>query len=96
MKKQFIFLLFKKLGINAVEIQYNKTIDFNIEKDLMTILKKNQFIETTTDGWRKGFVCVLITKDKVFIKHNIENNKLTLMHNPLLTIDSWINYFERI
>lgn len=78
---------------STVQSKTPKVID--IEKELTDTLKKRQFVETNT-GWKSGFVRIVFDKNKVYIGHDIKGNKLTCVPNPLLNINSYINYFNRI
>lgn len=84
------------LGITSVEIQFDRKITIDQEKEVVEILKKRQFVERMDNGWRNGFVNVFVTKKSIIIGHDIKNNMLTVVSNPLLTLEDYINYFEKI
>lgn len=83
------------LGVYAVEIKTNG-LDIQVEKDVIATLKKRQYTEYL-EGWRKGFVRVVITQNGITIGHDIRNGKMiTHIGNPLLTLNDWLRYFEKI
>lgn len=82
--------------IEYVEITYGQSISIDQEKEIIEILKRRQFVETIEKGWVRGFVRVVVTKQSVHIGHDVKGNKLTVVQNPLLSLDEFINYFSRI
>lgn len=94
-RKWLFFTTIKIAGVKALSLSFNEGISIDVEKELVDTLKKRQFVETN-DGWKAGFVRVILTKNTVHIGHDIKGNKLTLVSNPLLTLNDFINYFNRI
>jgi len=93
-----------KNSIDFVELEYFKQ-DYDIE--LTKVLKKKGFTENVIDiqgteqlAFVRGFVCVVMMENKVFIGNYgapiKKGMKLTEIENHIYTLDSWIKYFDRI
>ena len=91
-------------SIDFVELEYFKE-DYDIE--LTKVLKKKGFVENLIDvqgskqiAFIRGFVCVVMMEDKVFISHYgapiKKGMKLTEVENHIYTLNSWIKYFDKI
>ncbi len=88
-------MLFDFLEIKAVDFRLDSKVTIDIEKSLIEILKKNQFVEHTK-GWQCDFVKVIITPKNVYITHDIPGSKLTVVNNPLISLQDFIHYFKTI
>ena len=93
-KKEILFIFKKVFEVDAVEITH-RSIDIDVEKEINAILKRRGYVDKL-EGWYKGFVRVIVDKKSVKITHDIPNNKMSIVSNPLLTLDDWCEYFERI
>ncbi len=85
----------RMFNIKAVQFSLAEGVTIEVEKEVVSILRRRQFVETI-EGWSKGFVRIVLTKNAIHIGHSIKGNKLTVVSNPLLTLNDFINYFERI
>ncbi len=66
-----------------------------IEIEVIKLLKKLGFVEKS-NGWFRDFTKVVISDDQVFIGHDIPNNKMTLIENPIENLKGYVEYFGRI
>lgn len=101
---KWIIKIILKQSIDFVELEYFKE---NYDIELTKTLKKKGFSENIIDingnkqlAFVRGFVCVVMMNDKVFIGNYgapiKKGMKLTEIENHIYTLDSWIKYFDKI